>query len=66
MARTATMTCDACGRTAPWNPWGACSISCFDRPRPTSEEQRDMVDAAPEALAWFPGISPGVCADDGG
>ncbi|MFJ9461468.1 hypothetical protein ACIRST_41160 [Kitasatospora sp. NPDC101447] len=66
MARTATMTCQACGRTTAWNPWGACSIQCYDRPRPTAEEQQDMIDSAPEALAYYLGIGPGRPVDDDG
>ncbi len=66
MAPSATMTCDACGRTAPWNPRGACSLACFDQPRPTAEEQHDMIDAAPEALAYFLAIPPGTSTDEDG
>ncbi|MFD8781260.1 hypothetical protein [Kitasatospora sp. NPDC059599] len=66
MTGTAAMTCDACGRTTTWNPWRACSLPCFDRPRPTAEEQQDMIDAAPEALAYFLAMAPGTHVDDQG
>ncbi|MFD5616673.1 hypothetical protein [Kitasatospora sp. NPDC127060] len=66
MAKAATMVCPVCGRTAPWNPWLACSLPCFDRDRPTAEEQQAVAEQAPEAFAYFLGLAPGTPADDGG
>ncbi|MFF4384576.1 hypothetical protein [Kitasatospora sp. NPDC001547] len=44
---------------------GACSIDCFDRDRGTAEEQQEMIDRVPEALAYFLGLGPGARTDDG-
>ncbi|MFF2080629.1 hypothetical protein ACFVXG_38425 [Kitasatospora sp. NPDC058162] len=63
MTGTATMTCGACGRTTAWNPWGACTWTCFDRSRPTEDEQQAMIDSAPEALAYYLGLGPGRPVD---
>jgi hypothetical protein len=60
------MMCPGCRRVVPWNPFGACSWECFDRPRDTAEEEAAMHAAAPEAFAFFLGLGPGERVDDGG
>ncbi|MFJ7280754.1 hypothetical protein [Kitasatospora sp. NPDC098663] len=66
MAQMATMVCEGCGRTAPWNPWLTCSLTCFDRDRPSAEEQQAAAEDAPDAVAYFLGIGPGTPVDDSG
>ncbi|BFP50051.1 hypothetical protein KCMC57_64190 (plasmid) [Kitasatospora sp. CMC57] len=52
--------CECCGQPCPWTPFGACcSWDCFDRDRSSVEEQQAMVEAAPEAFAFFMGLPPG-------
>lgn len=54
-----TMTCGFCGEPCPWNPWGRCSWECYDQDRDDPGEHAAMVEAAPEAFAFFLGLGPG-------
>lgn len=65
MSETATMRCEACGRTSDWNPWGRCSWPCFALERDTPDQQRAAQDAAPEAFAFYLGLAPGRRTDGG-
>ncbi len=58
--RVPTMVCEGCGQVVAWNPFGACSWDCFDRPRSSEAGRAAMVAAAPEAFAYFLGIAPGT------
>lgn len=53
------MTCDGCGLTVPWTPYGSCSWPCYDRPRKNPDEEQATPAAAPDAFAFFMGLSPG-------
>jgi hypothetical protein len=53
------MTCDGCGQTVPWTPYGSCSWPCYDRPRESEAEEQAMHAAAPDALAFFMQLAPG-------
>lgn len=57
------MVCDGCGEACPWNPWARCSWGCYDEDRDDPSEHAAMLEAAPEAFAFFLGLAPGERID---
>lgn len=57
------MVCGHCGQVVPWNLYGRCSWECYDQPRADPAEHEAMIEAAPEAFAFFMGIGPGERID---
>lgn len=57
------MICGFCGATCPWNPFDRCSWDCYDQPRDDPAEHETMIEAAPEAFAFFLGLGPGERVD---